>query len=222
MSRATDIGYRKPPASTRFQKGRSGNPKGPPKGRHHQPPYDVVLGQMVAIKEDGVERRVTAAEAFLLYMTKRGLEGDGAAARSAMAVIEEARSARHANAGAYPKRIEVNFVTPAAWTLRFCDCAWHRSSTASGQVPESCLSPGWCRKPFPDLVTGGSRLMSRQRSFGRPGPRTKCVGRSGGRSGRSGFQQQPALGLRTAARRRDHRAVARQRSLTDVRFKIHS
>jgi len=114
MSRATDIGYRKPPASTRFQKGRSGNPKGPPKGRHHQPPYDVVLGQMVAIKEDGVERRVTAAEAFLLYMTKRGLEGDGAAARSAMAVIEEARSARQANSGAYPKRIEITFVSPGS------------------------------------------------------------------------------------------------------------
>jgi hypothetical protein len=53
-----------------------------------------VLGQKVTIKDEGVERRVTAAEAFLLYLTKRGLEGDVAAGRSAMAVIEEARSAR--------------------------------------------------------------------------------------------------------------------------------
>jgi hypothetical protein len=39
-----------------------------------------------------VTYRVTAAEAFLLYITKRGLEGDGAAARSAMTVLFQGRS----------------------------------------------------------------------------------------------------------------------------------
>jgi hypothetical protein len=88
------VGYRRPPASSRFPKGRSGNPRGRPRGRHKEPPYEAVLGQMVTIREDGVERRVTAAEAFLLQITKKGLEGDGAAARAAMPAIEEARACR--------------------------------------------------------------------------------------------------------------------------------
>ncbi len=43
------------------------------------------------IREGGTARGVTAAEAFLLQLTKRALEGDDAAARASLAVIEEAR-----------------------------------------------------------------------------------------------------------------------------------
>jgi len=68
---------------------------------------------MVTIKEDGVERRVTAAEAFLLYMTKRGLEGDGTAARSAMVAIEDARMARKGNGEAI-RTIVVRMVAPGS------------------------------------------------------------------------------------------------------------
>jgi uncharacterized protein DUF5681 len=82
-------GYRRPPRRTRFKKGQSGNPVGRPRGRHREAPYEAVLGQMVTIREGGVERRVTADEAFLLQLTKRGLEGDGAAARATLDVIEE-------------------------------------------------------------------------------------------------------------------------------------
>jgi hypothetical protein len=85
------VGYRKPPTTTRFTKGRSGNPAGRPRGRHRQAPYESVLGQMVKIREGGAERHVTAAEAFLLQLTKRALEGDDGAARASLAVIEEAR-----------------------------------------------------------------------------------------------------------------------------------
>src|SRR6266550_7932926 len=82
-------GYRKPPPTTRFAKGQSGYPAGRPRGRHREAPYEAVLGRMVNIREGGVARRVPADEAFLLHLSKRGLEGDGAAARASLAVIEK-------------------------------------------------------------------------------------------------------------------------------------
>jgi hypothetical protein len=85
-------GFGRPPRATRFQKGRSGNPKGRPRGRRSEIPYDGVLGQMVTIREDGRERRVTAAEAFLLQLTQKGLAGDSAAARASLDAIEAARA----------------------------------------------------------------------------------------------------------------------------------
>ena len=87
-------GYRRPPRTTRYTKGQSGNRSGRPRGRWREPPYEAVLGQLVTIREDGVERRVTAAEAFLLQLAKRGLEGDGPAARATLAVIEERKERR--------------------------------------------------------------------------------------------------------------------------------
>jgi hypothetical protein len=92
-------GYRQPPRTTRFAKGQSGNLRGRPRGRHHEAPYETVLGQMVTIREGGVERRVSADEAFLLHLSKRGLEGDGAAARATLAVIEEAKERLHTDHG---------------------------------------------------------------------------------------------------------------------------
>jgi Family of unknown function (DUF5681) len=91
-----DLGYRRPPRASRFEKGRSGNPAGRPRGRHRKAPYAAVLGQMVTIREGGVERQVTAAVAFVLQLTKRGLEGDDAAARVALAMIEQARERQDA------------------------------------------------------------------------------------------------------------------------------
>jgi hypothetical protein len=72
-----DGGYRRPPKTTRFTQGQSGNTAGRPRGRRREAPYEAVLGQKVTIREDGIERPVTADEAFLLQLIKRGLEGDG-------------------------------------------------------------------------------------------------------------------------------------------------
>lgn len=97
-----EVGYGRPPKSTQFQKGRSGNPKGRPRGRRRDIPYDTLLGQMVTVREDSRERRVTAAEAFILQLTKKGLEGDSASARASLVAIENARASRTARGGDRP------------------------------------------------------------------------------------------------------------------------
>lgn len=88
------VGYKQPPKATKFRKGQSGNPRGRPRNSFREIPYDAVLGQMVTIREEGRERRVTAAEAFLLQLTQKGLAGDSTAARASLEAVEAARAAR--------------------------------------------------------------------------------------------------------------------------------
>lgn len=89
------VGYRKPPKSTRFVKGQSGNPAGRPRKQpRSEAPYAAILERLVSIREGGRERKVTAIEAFLLQLAKKGIEGDGVAARTALTLIERAKAAR--------------------------------------------------------------------------------------------------------------------------------
>ena len=73
------VGYKRPPRSTRYRPGVSGNPEGRPRRKEKGLPYAKILDRMVTIK-DGLEaRQVTAEEAFILYLRKKTLDGDDAA-----------------------------------------------------------------------------------------------------------------------------------------------
>lgn len=107
------VGHKRPPAGCRFAKGQSGNPKGRPRGRHRTAPFEAVLGQMVTIRDGAVEKRMSAAEAFMLHLAKRGLEGDGSAGRALMTTIEEA-SGQKAAAETRPTTIILALVRPGS------------------------------------------------------------------------------------------------------------
>lgn len=77
MTNRYEVGYGKPPQHTRFQKGRSGNPKGRP--RKAAPNSFNILGKLLSQKktiyEDGNPVRVSLYELFFRKLLADGLAG---------------------------------------------------------------------------------------------------------------------------------------------------
>ncbi len=101
MTNDDDIGYRRPPKRTRWQKGQSGNPQGRPKSR---PEYlddaAAILSQPVTAKSaNGESVRLDGIEAAYLALCKKGLSGHKASLLDAIRImldvgmaVEERRS----------------------------------------------------------------------------------------------------------------------------------
>ncbi len=76
-----EVGYKKPPKRTRFKRGRSGNPKGRPKGaKNLRTELAEELQERVLIREGGKPRRVSKQRAMLKRLAEKALQGDTRAA----------------------------------------------------------------------------------------------------------------------------------------------
>ena len=71
------VGYGRPPLHTRFRKGRSGNPKGRPKGsRALASIWSSVWNEKLTVTENGQRRRITKQEAAIKQLANKAASGD--------------------------------------------------------------------------------------------------------------------------------------------------
>jgi hypothetical protein len=103
-SRDYAVGYGKPPLHSRFQKGRSGNPKGRPRGRKNMSTLlSDALNGSVSVVENGRRKKITKREAIITQLVNKSASADLKATQMVLAMLRdvEARADSDAEPAAF-------------------------------------------------------------------------------------------------------------------------
>jgi len=83
------VGYGRPPRATQFASGKSGNPRGRPKGsRTVGAILQDILRQKIAVTENGKTRRLAALEVMLRRLVNDAMRSDAKAMKLLLALVE--------------------------------------------------------------------------------------------------------------------------------------
>jgi hypothetical protein len=93
-----DIGYQKPPKSTQFKAGKSGNPKGRPKGsQNFSSVINKELNTVVTLTENGVHKKVKKKQVVAKQLVNKAAAGD---LKATSLLLTESRIAEQSASGA--------------------------------------------------------------------------------------------------------------------------
>src|SRR5258707_2092236 len=87
------VGYGKPPLHTRFQKGRSGNPNGRPRGRKNMSTLlsDALNGSVIVV-ENGRRKKITKREAIVTQLVNKSASADLKGTQIVLAMLANVES----------------------------------------------------------------------------------------------------------------------------------
>ena len=87
MTKSSRVGYGKPPEATRFKPGKSGNPKGRPKGSLNlATDLSAELGEQITVREGGRQHRISKQRALVKSLMAKALQGDVRATTAVLAL----------------------------------------------------------------------------------------------------------------------------------------
>ena len=90
---AFEVGYGRPPREHRFRPGRSGNPRGRPKGaRNLGSVVAATLGERIAVTENGRRKRITKLEAAVKQLVNRAASGEARSMQLLLALVQASES----------------------------------------------------------------------------------------------------------------------------------
>ena len=85
-----EVGYRKPPRSTRFKKGQSGNPRGRSSGsKNLSTLLSEALNEPVTVTENGRRRKVSKRETIIKQLVNQSANGDWRAVKMLLEILRD-------------------------------------------------------------------------------------------------------------------------------------
>ena len=105
------VGYRKPPTRSQFEKGRSGNPRGRPRGAKN---LSTLLGETlsegVTVTENGRRRKITKLAAMCKRLVNEALAGNLSAMRLLLELIRSIENRGQSSEEAFTDKVDQELI----------------------------------------------------------------------------------------------------------------